>query len=150
MLDQSHSAASSELLAHIEGTGIFERVRTISSTNQIADCIDSGDALMVLVIGQDFADKLANGQQAAVQILMDGRNSTTAGEAASYISSIINHYNENLNGGVLPLRFAIEAVRCIYLEGATLSQEAHNFPPMLVVAAATMPTAAWLFRNKLS
>lgn len=49
-----------------------------------------------------------------------------------------------------PLRFAIEAIRRIYLEGAGLTAVAGSYPPMLLLAAVTLPLAAWLFRHKLS
>lgn len=48
-----------------------------------------------------------------------------------------------------PLRFVLECVRRSYLEGCGVGDIAHNFVPMLCVAAATMPSAAWLFRHKL-
>lgn len=47
-----------------------------------------------------------------------------------------------------PLRFAIDAVRRIYLEGATLREIAPDFLPMLGVAAVAMPLAGWLFRKR--
>ena len=47
-----------------------------------------------------------------------------------------------------PLRFVIDAVRRIYLEGATLREIAPDFLPMLGVAAVTMPLAGWLFRKR--
>ncbi len=48
-----------------------------------------------------------------------------------------------------PLRFAIDLVRRVYLEGASLADISGNFIPMLSVAAVTLPLAAWLFRNRL-
>ena len=48
-----------------------------------------------------------------------------------------------------PLRFAIDRVRRVYLEGACLGDVALNFIPMMVMAAVTLPLAAWLFRNRL-
>jgi ABC-2 type transport system permease protein len=48
-----------------------------------------------------------------------------------------------------PLRFGMDLVRRVYLEGAGLPQVAFDFVPMLVVAGITLPTAAWLFRNRL-
>ena len=47
-----------------------------------------------------------------------------------------------------PMRFVIDAVRRIYLEGASLGEIAWDFVPMLAVAAVTMPLAGWLFRHK--
>lgn len=48
-----------------------------------------------------------------------------------------------------PMRFAIDGVRRVYIEGASLSMIAYDFIPMLIVAAVTMPLAAWMFRHKL-
>lgn len=47
-----------------------------------------------------------------------------------------------------PLRFAIDALRRIYLEGAGLQRVYFDFIPMLCVAAVTLPFAGWLFRHK--
>ena len=49
-----------------------------------------------------------------------------------------------------PLRFGIDLVRRVYLEGAGLQEVGFNFIPMLAVAAITLPLAAWLFRNRLT
>ena len=47
-----------------------------------------------------------------------------------------------------PMRFVIDAVRRIYLEGAGLAEIAWDFVPMVAVAALTMPLAGGLFRHK--
>lgn len=49
-----------------------------------------------------------------------------------------------------PMRFALNSVHRIYLEGCTLVDVAFNFVPMIILAAITLPLAAWLFRNKTS
>ncbi len=96
LLDASHSQASTEFVSHIDGTGIFQRVRTLTSSNQIADAIDSGDALLVVYIDQNFADNLAAGKSGSIEVILDGRNSTTAGIASGYISSIVSAFNQSL------------------------------------------------------
>jgi ABC-2 type transport system permease protein len=48
-----------------------------------------------------------------------------------------------------PLRFGIDTVRRVYLEGATFADVAPNFVPLLCLAAVTLPLATWLFRNRL-
>ncbi len=96
LLDASHSQQSTELVAHIDGTGIFQRVRTLTSSAQIADAIDSGDALLVVYIDQNFADNIAAGKSGAVEVILDGRNSTTAGIASGYLSSIVSAFNQSL------------------------------------------------------
>lgn len=96
VLDQSRGTASAELLAKLDGTGVFERVATLTSSDQIAGMIDSGDALLVVSIPSDFEQRLASGRQAPLQVILDGRNSSTAGSAAGYVSSIVTSYNQSI------------------------------------------------------
>jgi len=49
-----------------------------------------------------------------------------------------------------PLRFGMDLVRRVYLEGAGMHEIAFDFVPMLAIAAVTLPLAAWLFRNRLA
>ena len=99
VLDQSHGKASTELLARLDGTGVFERKANLVSPRQIATAINGNDALMVVSIPADFEDKLAANQPSPLQIILDGRNSTTAASAGAYLSSIVGSYNQSLGGG---------------------------------------------------
>jgi ABC-2 type transport system permease protein len=96
VLDQSHGAAATALLSRLDGTGVFERKATLVSSSQVARMIDSGKALMVLSIPSDFGNRLAAGQQAPLQVILDGRNSMTAGAAGAYIGAIVASYNQSL------------------------------------------------------
>ncbi len=51
---------------------------------------------------------------------------------------------------VNPLRFGINLVQRVYLEGANFTQVQFNFIPMIILGLITLPLAAWLFRNRLS
>ena len=70
VLDQSRSAASTELLARLDGAGVFTRAATLTSSDQIASQIDAGKALMVISIPADFQDRLAAGQRAPLQVIL--------------------------------------------------------------------------------
>lgn len=98
VLDQSRGAASTELLAKIDSTDVFRRELTLSSPTQIADAIENKNLLLVLSIPSDFEARLAKGEAAPMQLILDGRNSTTAGAAAAQISAIVNTYNQTRNG----------------------------------------------------
>ena len=93
VLDLSGGQASTELLSRVDGAGMFERVATLDSSTQIAGLIDANEALLVISIPADFEQRLAAGQSAPLQLIMDGRNSTTAGAAAGYIGSIVADFN---------------------------------------------------------
>jgi ABC-2 type transport system permease protein len=48
-----------------------------------------------------------------------------------------------------PLRFAIDLVQRVYLEGVGLGTVWHNLIPLSIIAVITLPLAAWLFRHRL-
>lgn len=96
VLDQSRSEVSARLLARIESNGLFRQVATLADARQIADVIDEGRAMFVVSIPADFADRLAQGQTTAMQLILDGRNSVTAGLASGYVSGIVGSYNQTL------------------------------------------------------
>jgi ABC-2 type transport system permease protein len=48
-----------------------------------------------------------------------------------------------------PLRYAIDIARRVYLEGAGFGPILPDLWPLVVIAALTLPVAAWMFRNRL-
>ena len=94
-LDQDHSAASRQLLAGLDGSGVFERVADLQRASDVASLIDARRALLIVQIGQQFERRLLSGQSADVQLIADGRNSNTAGTATGYVASIIDQFNSD-------------------------------------------------------
>ncbi len=93
VLDQDRGAASSTLLAKLDGSQVFERVANIDNAADIRRLIDNRQALLVVQIGPDFERRLRAGQQADLQVILDGRNSNTAGTALGYVSAIVQSFN---------------------------------------------------------
>jgi ABC-2 type transport system permease protein len=96
-LDQDHTAASRQLLAAMDGSGVFERVADLQRTADIASLIDARDALLVVQIDPQFERHLLSGQSTDIQLIADGRNSNTAGTAMSYVGSIVQQFNVRWN-----------------------------------------------------
>ncbi len=94
-LDQDHSAASRELLAGLDGSGIFERVADLQRASDITTMIDARRALLIVQIDQQFERRLLSGLSANVQLIADGRNSNTAGTAMGYVTSIVDQFNSD-------------------------------------------------------
>lgn len=103
LLDQSRGAASTELVARLDGTGVFHRVATLRTQGDIARIIDRQEALMVVQIDPRFEQQLNAGETAPVQLILDARNSNTAGSAAIYVDSVVETYNRMARGGAPPL-----------------------------------------------
>jgi ABC-2 type transport system permease protein len=133
VVDLSRGAASTQLLARLDGTGVFERVASLSSTNEIARPIDAGDALMVLSIPSDFESRLAKGEPAPMQLILDGRNSTTAGMAAAYVGAIVGSFNASRVG-----RPGVTVVRRAWFNPNLESR--WNLMPALIAALSMLQT----------
>jgi len=113
VLDQDRSAASHELLAALDGSGVFLRVAQLHRAADIKSLIDERRALLVVQIGQDFERRLMAGRQAQVQVIADGRNSNTAGTALSYVGVIVDSFNADWASrhgeGASPVRVTVRA-----------------------------------------
>ena len=95
VLDQDRSAASRELLAGLDGSGVFHRMANLDNLQSLTDCINQKRALLVIQIDHDFERRLQAGQPANIQLIADGRNSNTAGTATLYVGAVVNTFNIN-------------------------------------------------------
>ncbi|MDS9469448.1 ABC transporter permease [Paracoccus sp. MBLB3053] len=96
ILDQSRGTAAANLIAGLDGTGVFRRVATLNSTDEIAVLVDEGDALVVITIPPGFDARLSAGRKAPIQVILDGRNSATAAQAASFVASVVASFNRSM------------------------------------------------------
>jgi ABC-2 type transport system permease protein len=93
VLDQDRSSASADLLSRLDGSGTFQRQADLARTKDISAWIDSSRALLVIRIDQDFERRLLVGKVAQIQVIVDGRNSNTAGTALGYIGTVVDQFN---------------------------------------------------------
>jgi pyoluteorin transport system permease protein len=93
VFDQDRSAASQQLLARFDGSGVFRRVVNLDRAADVKRAIDERRVLLVIQIDQDFERRLLSRRQADVQVIADGRNSNTAGTAIGYIGGIVESFN---------------------------------------------------------
>lgn len=103
VLDLDKTAASAEFTRRIDASPTFDRVMTLENTAQISEVIDSGKAMVTVAIEQGFAGHLKEGRAARVQVVIDGRNSTTAQLAASYLTVIAQNFNQQMTGASAPM-----------------------------------------------
>ncbi len=93
VLNHDRTAASDQLLARLDGSGIFHRVANLQRVQDIDSCINTRQAVAVLTIDQDFERRLLAGRPANVQVIADGRNSNTAAVASGYIAAVVDAFN---------------------------------------------------------
>jgi ABC-2 type transport system permease protein len=113
VLDQDRSAASRDLLARLDGSGVFRRVANLDRAADVKASINERRALLVIQIGQDFERRLLSSLPADVQVIADGRNSNTAGIALGYVSAVVEAFNTDWRAAhdqvSLPLRVTTRA-----------------------------------------
>ncbi|MFV3308100.1 ABC transporter permease [Pseudomonas sp. NY15181] len=103
LLDLSNGEASHELASRLDGSGIFHRVATLTRVEEIQTVIDEQKALLVVHIPSDFQTRLAQNDPAPIQVILDGRNSNTAGSAAAGLANIVVDFNRDRGLATPPL-----------------------------------------------
>jgi ABC-2 type transport system permease protein len=91
--NESPSEEARQLVARFRGSANFNDVATITHDEQIAPLVDSKRVLLVVHIGPRFSRDLRSRAGAAVQIILDGRDSNTAMLAMGYVQKIVNGFN---------------------------------------------------------
>jgi ABC-2 type transport system permease protein len=94
--DLDGTSASRGLIAAFFNSGTFSLKARISDTRAVDHYLDNGKASMAIVVGRGFADNLAAGEQARVQLLVDGSESQSATIGASYASMILSGYAQKI------------------------------------------------------
>jgi ABC-2 type transport system permease protein len=95
--DQSQSQASRELLSHFNGSRYFSLRGQVWNYRDLERAIDTGAALMGIVVPSDFADRQESGRSAALQVILDGSDSNTATIAAGYVETVVQSYSQQIS-----------------------------------------------------
>lgn len=97
VLDHSKSASSRELISKFTGGGVFQRKNDFISEKDMAERISERNVKMALVIPEDFERSLALGTPVDIQVIVDGRNSSSGGIALGYAESVVEKFNSTRN-----------------------------------------------------
>ncbi len=94
--DQSGTKESREFLARFTATRYFAFHGAVRRYADLERAIDTRAAALGLVIPSDFAARIAVGRPAAVQAIVDGSDSNTAGIILGYTQGIATGFNQQL------------------------------------------------------
>jgi ABC-2 type transport system permease protein len=83
VLDQAHTQESRELLRRFENSGDFKIVGVVHSDQELSEAIIAGRARVGIKIPEEYSRRLAAGETAQTQVLVDGTVSAVAGEAVN-------------------------------------------------------------------
>lgn len=112
--DQDKTPQSRELIDAFRGSRYFQIQATIGDYRTAERGIDRNTILLSVVIPRDYGRHLLAGEQADVQILLDGSDSNTAAIALGYANGIVQTYAARLRSeaqvkrGGQPLNVPVE------------------------------------------
>ena len=81
LFDQDHSEAARELLDAYRAADYFRFNYNVSSADEMRELIQSGNAKAALIIPPDYGKRIAAGEQAQVEFVIDGSDPTIASTA---------------------------------------------------------------------
>ena len=98
VLDEDRSPESRALLARFAGSPAFSLVEELQDVQGIDGAVDAMRVRLVLHVGPDFAERIHQGRQAQLQVILDGRNSNVAGIALGYVRDVVQRWNAERAG----------------------------------------------------
>jgi ABC-2 type transport system permease protein len=94
--DQSETPVSRDFISRFSGSRYFAVHGHIRSYNEMEEAIDSGRALLALVVPRDFAAAIASGRTCRVQMIVDGSDSNTATIAMGYADVVVLTFSQQV------------------------------------------------------
>ena len=93
VLDYAQTGESRSLAAEFAGSPSFLLKKQLLSPDDMRQSVSSREIRMALVIPDNFSRELAAGRNAPVQVIVDGRNSFSAGIVSGYAANVIEQFN---------------------------------------------------------
>jgi ABC-2 type transport system permease protein len=94
--DADRTPASRDLIARFEGSRYFQILGMTGDYGSIERAINRSECLLGIVIFRNFSRRLEAGEEAPVQLLLDGSDSNTASIALGYSRSLLQIYDLEL------------------------------------------------------
>jgi ABC-2 type transport system permease protein len=136
--DRDQSAASRELIQQFRGSRFFEIEGFVDNYGAIERGFDRSQILMALAIPRDYSRRVAAGEKADVQILLDGSDSNTASIALGYANLVVADFSNKLGShgrnrtaGMRVSNPVDEQVRILY--NNTLESKNYVVPGLIAV-----------------
>lgn len=96
VFDQDKTSTSREFINRFTSSGYFEVVDNVSSYKELENKIDYAEAILGLVISQDFEKNISRRQPAPLQAIFEGSDGNQASISAGYVQSIVAQYSKNI------------------------------------------------------
>lgn len=136
VVDHDRTETSRALIDALTAGGYFDVAGRGNRPRDVVAALDHGDALMAIEIPVGFADDIASGRSASLQLLVDGTTANTANVALGYATQIVGRFGLQRradvitrSGATLPSGGVDFRVRAWF--NANLESRAYNVPAVM-------------------
>ena len=136
VVDHDRTETSRALIDALTAGGYFDVAGRGNRPRDMVAALDHGDALMAIEIPVGFADDIASGRSASLQLLVDGTTANTANVALGYATQIVGRFGLQRradvitrSGATLPSGGVDFRVRAWF--NANLESRAYNVPAVM-------------------
>jgi ABC-2 type transport system permease protein len=91
--DEDRTAQSREFALQFSNSEYFDLKFQLNDARDADRLLDGEQVKVVLIIPATFTERLARGEEATVQVLIDGANSFSASSVMGYINGIVQQYS---------------------------------------------------------
>ncbi len=136
--DQSESPASREFISGFNGSRYFSLRAYVRNYREVEEAIDSGRALVAVIVPRNFAGRIESGRESAVQLLVDGSDSNTATLAMGYADVVALTFSQRVairlieRSGMRPPRPALDFRPRVWFN-ADLESKNYIIPGLIAV-----------------
>ncbi len=145
-LDLDHTAQSRQYITALQQSNYFQVDRVLNNYAEVDAVLESNEAKVVVVVGNGFGQDVAGGRAGAVQVLVDGSDSSSAQVAQTYAGAL-----SRLFGAKVAIKqYEAKGVNVATSVGGLTSttrtwynpegKSAYYFVPGLIVVLVTMVT----------
>jgi ABC-2 type transport system permease protein len=96
VLDRDNSSTSRALLQQFERSSNFYLDFYPASEQDVEDLLDSGEALLGIIIPPGLSQDVATGKPASIQVLVDGTQSNAALLSVGYVNEIVRRFSSEI------------------------------------------------------
>jgi len=96
VLDRDETPLSRDLIHRLTDSRYFDLAGYIDTERKIDGALARGDALMAIVIPEQFASRINQGNAVSVQVVFDGSDSNTATIAMGYLKAVIAGFDTGI------------------------------------------------------
>jgi ABC-2 type transport system permease protein len=101
VIDRDRSSMTRQMIERFSHTEYIRLLGFIDSYAEADRLLNSGEAVMVMIIPPDFTRALRRGERARVQLLIDGSDSMSSTVAAGYVRAIMTQFNIDIQTSAL-------------------------------------------------